>query len=103
MREVKSYRRVCQCVARHQRVDVATLGRVRFQELQSRGNAVEQVLDGDDRAGRRAGLRAFEDLPAVDANACPDFLGSRAGDARHLRDGGDRGQRLAAKAERLDA
>jgi hypothetical protein len=82
---------------------MATLGRVRFQELEPRRDAVEQVLDGDDCAGRRAGLRALEELPAVDANVRPDLFRSRAGDARHLCDRGDRRQCLAAKAERPDA
>ena len=82
--------------------DVAGLSRRLPQELQAGRHVVEEVLDADDRAGR-ATLRLLRDqAPAFDVQTRADRLAGMARQHGYLRHRGDRGQGLAAEAERSD-
>ena len=82
--------------------DLRRLGAVRLQELPPRRQVVEQVVDLDDRALRRADLDDRRHRAAVDADLGAALLAARArpeDEVRHRRDGR---QRLAAEPERQD-
>jgi hypothetical protein len=76
-------------------------GARRAQELAARGDAGEQLLDADARARRQRG-GAFGDHGAVIDDAAPALGTAHPAFETHPRDAGDRGQGLAAKAQRRD-
>ena len=75
------------------------LGAVGFQELPPRRQVVEDVVDLDDGALRRAHFRDRGHGPAVDAKLGSALLAPRARAQHEVRHRRDRRQRLAAKAE----
>ena len=77
-------------------------GLIRLEELAAGREVVEQVLDVDARAFRRA---CFGDRPedaAVHLDLGAGHLASRARPQRQVRDRGNRRQRFAAKPQRRD-
>ena len=78
------------------------LGGIAAQEFEPGRDIVEQVLDADRRALGVAAPLAAHHVRALDAQARAGRLALGAGGQRDLRDGGDAGQRLAAKAQRVD-
>jgi hypothetical protein len=78
------------------------LGRVGAQELAARRRVEVELLDRDRRARRQRGRRDRRDGAAVDLDAPRVRLALGARREREPRHGGDRRERLAAKAQRGD-
>ncbi len=77
-------------------------GSRRPQEFAPRRHALEQRLDANPRPRRQRG-RPLGDARAIVDRERPALLPADPALERQPRDAGDRGQRLAAKAERRDA
>ena len=80
--------------------DLRGLGGIGLQELAPRREVVEDVVDFDDGALRRADLDDRRDRAAVDANLGAALLPFRARAQHEVRHRRDRRQRLAAEPER---
>src|SRR5512139_1857968 len=89
-------------IAADQSVDLPPLGGVGLEEFEPGRNRVEEILDGDDGACRRANRTALDDRSAFEADARSDGFLPGARETRDLRYRCDRRQRLAAKAQRGD-
>ena len=91
-----------QRVMRDQRGDVGKLGGLRLEKFLARGGVEEQVAHGDRRAGGQSGFFDARDFAAIDFEDRPGRLFRGAGFQTQARDGRDRRQGLAAKAESGD-
>ena len=82
--------------------DRALLGRERFQELEARGSVEEQLADLDAGAGRHRACARVLDVAGFGCELDAVFVGGAPGLHPQVRYAGDRGERLAAKAERAN-
>ena len=82
--------------------DDGGLGAVLFEKFLARRRVEKEIAHGDFGAHRAAARRGGEQFSALDHHFKPLVAVRLAGAQRHFRDGGNRGQRLAAKAERAD-
>ena len=82
--------------------DLPRLGPVRLQELPSRRQIVEEVVDLDDRAWRGRHFLLGRNEAAVHTHFGAAVAVARARPQREVRNGGDRRQRLAAEPVRQD-
>ncbi len=94
---------VGQCIVDHHAVDVPSLGRRGFEKLEPGWNIVEEILDGDGGARRDAFWAQRHLLSPFKADLGAGRLGGNARDEAQPRDGGDGGQRFAAKTQGGDA
>src|SRR4051794_17009153 len=94
--------RMRQCVVGHERGNVRELSRFRSQELLSCRNVEEEIANADRGADRYAGLFHFEQLAARDLNARTGSVVCLPRLQTESRNGSDGGQRLPAKAKRID-
>ena len=78
------------------------LAPVRAEELLPRGGIVEKIAHGDRRALRAAGLLHGDDLPGLRLHAHAHGRAAAARCERDARNGADRRESFAAKAERAD-
>src|ERR1041384_692104 len=83
--------------------EVEALGRLGAEELAARGHVEEEVADADGRAAWARGGRDIAHPPAFDEDARAFGFVFRLRHKLDARDRGDGGERLAAKAERVDA
>ena len=90
-------------VVRHQRSDVRQLGGFGFEEFSSRGDVEEQIAHGDGGSQRESGFFDGQDLAAGDFDDHAGGIFGGVGFQAQPTDGGDGGQRLAAKAQGRDA
>ena len=81
---------------------LAKLRALRLQKLEAGGRVEEQVLDGQDGAGRRANAGPLDQAAAFEPQPRAHRLVPRARDQRHTANGGDARQGLAPKAKRAD-
>ncbi len=101
-REAEAHLRFRHRQARHHLRDGAGLGAVGLEELEARRRRGEQVAHLDARAGR-LGVRAQRPPQSgVDGEHVTPRRPARAAGDGERRDRRDRGQRLAAEAQRMD-
>ncbi len=91
-----------QSVVRDERGNVPEFGRIRFEKFSPRRNAVEKIGDADGRARGQAGGLHVDKFSTSKFEARAFGFRFVARFKQQARDGGNRGERFAAKAERRD-